>query len=286
MVAAYLLGTRGRIRDALVLGAVTTVTHTGGVFLFGLCLFALIRISTGASEGALQGTILMAAEIASGVLLFALGALLFFRRWPAGAASESHHHGHSHGHSHGHTAHRHASPRPRAGLPAGAMTASPATPAEANSEREHLATHAHEQRHGAADGGPAQHSHGPRLSELVTLGISGGLVPCPAGLTVVLVALRFPDKLLFALLLLFFFSLGLGVVLVAVGVLLITGRALTAERMRDGAFFQEIRFLRRALPRSTLLTLDAAASQLGRWLPALSSLFIAGLGVYFLASAL
>src|SRR4030095_16967280 len=29
MVAAYLIGTQGRIRDAVVLGTVTTITHTG-----------------------------------------------------------------------------------------------------------------------------------------------------------------------------------------------------------------------------------------------------------------
>ena len=32
MVAAYLIGTRGTARDAVVLGATVTVTHTIGVF--------------------------------------------------------------------------------------------------------------------------------------------------------------------------------------------------------------------------------------------------------------
>ena len=36
MVAAYLIGTRGTARDAVVLGAIVTVTHTIGVFALGI----------------------------------------------------------------------------------------------------------------------------------------------------------------------------------------------------------------------------------------------------------
>ena len=41
MVAAYLIGTRGSARDAVVLGATVTVTHTIGVFALGLVTLAL-----------------------------------------------------------------------------------------------------------------------------------------------------------------------------------------------------------------------------------------------------
>ena len=41
MVAAYLIGTRGTARDAIVLGATVTVTHTIGVFALGLVTLAL-----------------------------------------------------------------------------------------------------------------------------------------------------------------------------------------------------------------------------------------------------
>src|SRR4029079_15286030 len=40
MVAAYLGGTRGSARDAVVLGATVTVTHTIGVFALGLVQIA------------------------------------------------------------------------------------------------------------------------------------------------------------------------------------------------------------------------------------------------------
>ncbi len=35
IVAGYLVGTRGRPRDALMLGLIVTVTHTAGVFALG-----------------------------------------------------------------------------------------------------------------------------------------------------------------------------------------------------------------------------------------------------------
>ena len=41
MVAAYLVGTRGRPRDAVALGGIVTVTHTAGVFALGFITLAL-----------------------------------------------------------------------------------------------------------------------------------------------------------------------------------------------------------------------------------------------------
>ena len=122
----------------------------------------------------------------------------------------------------------------------------------------------------------------PRLWDLLALGFSGGLVPCPAGLTVIIIGLQYPHKLAFTLLLLVFFSIGLGAVLIAIGVLLITGKALAGDRGRGGAFFQELEFLRRVFPRSFLETLDRRGMKVLRMVPAASCLFIAGLGAFFL----
>ena len=41
MVAAYLVGTRGKPRDAVALGGIVTATHTAGVFALGLITLAL-----------------------------------------------------------------------------------------------------------------------------------------------------------------------------------------------------------------------------------------------------
>src|SRR5262249_56004539 len=41
LVAGYLVGTKGRPRDAVLLGATVTVTHTAGVFALGLVTLLL-----------------------------------------------------------------------------------------------------------------------------------------------------------------------------------------------------------------------------------------------------
>ncbi len=120
----------------------------------------------------------------------------------------------------------------------------------------------------------------PRLRELLALGSSGGLVPCPAGLTIIALGLQNPHRLPFAFLILVFFSIGLGAVLVAIGVLLITGKALA--RNRGDAFFQELKFLRKVFPLSFLETLDRRGLKMLKVVPAASCLFIAGLGAFFL----
>jgi ABC-type nickel/cobalt efflux system permease component RcnA len=110
-------------------------------------------------------------------------------------------------------------------------------------------------------------------------------VPCPAGLAIILIGLQYPQRLLFALALLVCFALGLGSVLIAIGVFLVGGKALAAASIEDGACLQRWPFLRDRLPRSFLAALDRGGGKLFRFLPALSSLFIAGLGAFFCVSA-
>src|SRR5205807_487720 len=73
MVAAYLIGSRGRIRDAALLGGVVTGTHTIGVFALGLILLV-------ASKFALPRALQPALELASGVLVVGLGGYLLWVR--------------------------------------------------------------------------------------------------------------------------------------------------------------------------------------------------------------
>src|SRR5213076_1191456 len=65
VMAAYLAGRRGRPRDALVVGATVTLTHTGGVLAVGL----LLSTST-----AFAGDRLLAyLGVASGLLVVLVG---------------------------------------------------------------------------------------------------------------------------------------------------------------------------------------------------------------------
>jgi len=103
---------------------------------------------------------------------------------------------------------------------------------------------------------------------------------------VILVGLHYPDHLLFTIFLLVFFSIGLGAVLVAIGVLLITGKALARGRSQPGMFFQGIASLKRVFSMSFLEALDRNGMRFLKVLPAFSGLFIAGLGAFFFVSTL
>ncbi len=128
-----------------------------------------------------------------------------------GVGTHDHDHTHTGAHDHDHTGpHRHA-------------------PADLN-------THGYEHAHAAG-----LHRHGPfglphahvpsegqevTLRGLLTLGISGGLLPCPSALVVLLSAIAL-HRVGFGLLLIVAFSLGLAGVLTGIGLLLAYARHLT-----------------------------------------------------------
>ncbi|MET8866190.1 sulfite exporter TauE/SafE family protein [Nonomuraea sp. NPDC004580] len=99
IMAAYLAGRRGRPRDALVVGATVTATHTAGVLVVGLLLTVFTAL---AGE-----TVLGWLGVASGALIALIGLrlLLTTRHHPEDHHEHTHPHtsGHGHGHGHGHT---------------------------------------------------------------------------------------------------------------------------------------------------------------------------------------
>jgi high-affinity nickel-transport protein len=97
------------------------------------------------------------------------------------------------------------------------------------------------------------------LRELCMLGITGGIVPCPAALVVLLSAFSL-HRIGFGLFLITAFSLGLAAVLVTVGLTMVYAKRLVSSRVRAG---------------NTAL----------RYLPFLSSAFMVVLGIGITASA-
>jgi len=96
--------------------------------------------------------------------------------------------------------------------------------------------------------------------ELLTLGISGGIVPCPAALVVLLSAVSM-QRTGFGLLLIVAFSVGLAAVLITIGLLMVYAR----------------QFMSRFQVNSRLTS---------RWLPLTSSAFILVFGVVLTLQAL
>jgi ABC-type nickel/cobalt efflux system permease component RcnA len=139
--------------------------------------------------------------VLSGLTIAALGAWLFRQRC-AGTAGDAH--GHRPGHSHG-------------------------------DGHSHGPGHSHGEEHSHGPG----HSHGHpatgavRLRELVALGVSGGIVPCPGALVVLLSALAL-GRVALGLVLIVAFSLGLAAVLVAIGLLTVYAGRLLAGWHADG----------------------------------------------------
>ena len=101
VMAAYLVGLRGTLRQAATIGATVTLTHTAGVLLLGLVLTT--------SRAVASERVYPWLGLGSGLLLAGVGIGLLVR------ARTGHGHPHPHGHGHGHP--HPASPRPRARPP-------------------------------------------------------------------------------------------------------------------------------------------------------------------------
>src|SRR5205085_5402125 len=90
MVAAYLVGTRGRPRHALALAATVTITHTAGVFALGFVTLAL-------SSVIVPERLYPWLNLASGVLVIGVGLGVLRGRL---RHARQHAHGHDHHHHH------------------------------------------------------------------------------------------------------------------------------------------------------------------------------------------
>jgi nickel/cobalt exporter len=230
IVAAYLIGTRGTRRDAVVLGLTVTVTHTIGVFALGLITLSL-------SQFVVPEDLYPWLNLTSALLVVAVGLGVLswrLREWRSPGRGHDHHE-HPHRHHHHHDpAHHH--------------------------DHHHDPAHHHDHHHDPAH----HHDHhehagsvGPR--SLLGVGISGGLIPCPTALVVLLAAVSL-HRVGYGLILILAFSLGLAATMTAIGFL-----AVTAKRAFERVDFE---------------------AGVVRLVPAVSALAVLGLGVAMTARAL
>jgi ABC-type nickel/cobalt efflux system permease component RcnA len=96
IVAGYLVGTKGRPLDAVLLGGVVTLTHTAGVFALGFVTLLL-------SQFIVPETLYPWLTLTSGLLVVAVGASVLRNRF----RGREHGHDHGHAHDHGHDHHHH-----------------------------------------------------------------------------------------------------------------------------------------------------------------------------------
>ncbi len=95
IVAAYLVGSRGTLRHAGLLGLVVTFTHTFTVFLLGIGVLFFQQYVVPEKIVPVLGGI-------SGLSIVGVGAMLLYRR---ATALMSHSHSHDHAHAHHHHSH-------------------------------------------------------------------------------------------------------------------------------------------------------------------------------------
>jgi nickel/cobalt transporter (NicO) family protein len=101
LLAAYLVGDRGTARQAVTLGMVITLTHTGAVLVLGGAVLL-------AGQYVIPSVLVPVLTAAAGVAVLLLGARLIRRRWSgrngdSGHGTPNHIH-ETHGHGHGHAA--------------------------------------------------------------------------------------------------------------------------------------------------------------------------------------
>ena len=190
MVAAYLVGSRGSFKHAAFLGAMVTFTHTISVFALGFVTLFLSRYILPEQLYPVLGAI-------SGITIVWIGGTLFFRRIKKLRPHHHHDHdGHDHQHDHSHS-------------------------------HDHDPGHSHDHDHGH-DHGPNGHTHVPEgevtMGSLIALGASGGLVPCPSGLVILLSAIAI-GRVGLGIVLLVGFSAGLAVVLTSIGLLVVFAKS-------------------------------------------------------------
>ncbi|MCE9645376.1 MAG: hypothetical protein K8S20_05195 [Chloroflexi bacterium] len=200
VVAAYLVGSRGTARHAIVLGSVVTLTHTGSVFLLGL-------ITLAASRYILSTRIIPWLEIVSGLMIVGLGFYLLWQRVLVWRKSR-----HRNVPEEKSTRKYSLSPSPSKGKKMTGAVRIQKLP---------------EGMHDHGDGRMHSHEIPEAITwrSLITLGVSGGLVPCPDAIAILLVAIAI-NRVLLGLALIVSFSLGLAVVLILIGLLMVSGSRL------------------------------------------------------------
>ena len=222
MMAAFIVAIRGTVSQAVMLGVAATISHTAIVWLVALAgLYFGSRWNAQTSEPYLQ--------ILSGLLIIGVALWMMWRNWreyhpspPQTHAHGDHHHRHDDGHHHddrSHQAHhhrnfghhRHEHPHPQRGANDEAtfkqdlLLVDPEVFASEH-EREH-----------AIDINRRFARREATTGQIILFGLTGGLIPCPASITVLLLCLQV-GKIGLGALLVLCFSLGLAATMVLVGV--------------------------------------------------------------------
>ena len=201
MMAAFIIAIKGTIKQAVMLGLAATISHTAVVWLiaFGGMVISK-RFTAQSAEPWLQ--------LISAVIIIGTAFWMFWRTWRGernwlenmhGHDYEHHHHHHDHEHHHDHGHHHHHE--------------------HGEYQDAHARAHANDIKR-RFDGREVTNW------QILLFGLTGGLIPCPAAITVLLICIQLKALTLGATLVVSF-SIGLALTLVTVGV----GAAISVQQV-------------------------------------------------------
>jgi ABC-type nickel/cobalt efflux system permease component RcnA len=266
LVAAYLVGSHGKARHAILLGGIVTASHTISVYALGI-------VTLYASQWIMPEQLYPWLGMASGLLVAGIGLTLFVHHYRTKDSQPHFHHVHDahsyrhlpadvHGHhlhgDHGSSAtltHRHTWWGGWAGHVHSAEDDS-----YAGSRNHQAAQHDNEEDAAERERQSAEDPKPLSFPSLIGLGVTGGIVPCPAALVVLLGALAF-HRVAFGIFLIVAFSVGLAAALISFGLAMVYA----------GRFFNR---------------LGSQSSLTRHWLPLASSAIITTVGVTLILQSL
>jgi nickel/cobalt transporter (NicO) family protein len=192
LMAAYLVGSGGRPRQAVAVGAAVAVMHTASVLALGMLVLTLERTFPPERVYPWLG-------LGSGLVALGLGAVLLVQRIGSWADARLDDRERGDGRT--------------------------PVPADGAVEHDHYAAH-------GADGHTHVAPSGPVLSRkgLTALAVAGGILPSPTALVVLLSAVSF-HRVAFGLSLIAMFSIGLAAALIVVGIAALRARDVVSSRM-------------------------------------------------------
>jgi len=199
MMAAFIIAIKGTVKQSIMLGLAATLSHTAVVWAIALLGMSFgSRFATEAVEPYL--------EVVSGCIMVGIALwTLWQTRQNERACFSTHddHHSHEHSHDHDHDDHHHH---------------------EHHHSKEEIifeelgsCNDAHELAH-AKDIKKRFSNKEVTNTQILLFGLTGGLIPCPASITVLLICLQLKQFTL-GVVLVFAFSVGLALTLVASGVI-------------------------------------------------------------------
>ncbi|MEM7438631.1 MAG: nickel/cobalt efflux transporter [Pseudomonadota bacterium] len=205
MMAAYIVAIQGTVKQAVLLGVSAAFSHS--IIVWILAIAALTWGNELIGEQLEPYFLIVSGILVLGIALWMLRQSLPAKQDHSHDHGHAHHHDHTHGHAHDH--HHHHS--------------------HDNLDAPHLDAHA---RAHAAEIKARLASGNIGTWQTILFGLTGGLIPCPAAITVFVLCLHL-GKLTLGITLVSAFSIGLALTLVGIGIIAAVGlRVVSSQTSR------------------------------------------------------